>query len=598
MEHESRGMMPRRDKTILFAVTSSLSLIFLKGQIGLLKKKGWTTAVATAPATPDQLEKFAQSEQTMAIPVPLEREIDLKADLIGLSEMYRAIRKFRPTITNVGTPKAGLLGGLAAVAARAPIRIYTLHGLHLETAQGNKGRLLYLTERIAMACAHKIVCVSNSLREQVHELRLASPHKTLVLGAGSPNGVRPPPPADSEAIEALRQQLKLHDQSVIGFVGRFTRDKGMAELMEAFWQIRQVVPGTKLLLIGDYEEGDSAGAAVRQAIDQTPDVVRAGFVPDFYPYYPLMTVLALPTSREGFPTVALEAAAFGLPLVTTTATGARDVVQDGVTGWQVPVGDADALAQALLEALKDPEEAKRRGDAGREWVLEHFKLENVQQRWVDFYDELLHWDELKNLNPEKRWLDILAASVGLAALGLPMLGLAYLVRQKLGSPVLFKQVRPGLNGQPFTMYKFRTMTDERAPDGELLPDAVRLTSFGKFLRSTSLDELPELWNVLKGDMSLVGPRPLLMSYLPLYNERELRRHEVRPGVTGWAQVNGRNALSWEQKFEYDVWYVENHSLLLDLRILLMTLQKVFQREGISAAGEVTMPKFSGSSRDS
>ncbi|MFC6803889.1 sugar transferase [Deinococcus caeni] len=138
------------------------------------------------------------------------------------------------------------------------------------------------------------------------------------------------------------------------------------------------------------------------------------------------------------------------------------------------------------------------------------------------------------------------------------------------------------------------MTDERGSDGELLPDAVRLTAFGKFLRSTSLDELPELWNVLRGDMSLVGPRPLLMSYLPLYNERQARRHEVRPGVTGWAQVNGRNALSWDEKFEHDVWYVDHRSVALDLKILLMTLQKVFKREGISAAGDATMPPFTGS----
>lgn len=585
--------MPRRDKTILFAVTSSISLIFLKGQLALLKRKGWTTAVATAPATPDQLENFVKSEQSLALPVQLEREINLKADLIGLREMYQVLRKFRPTITNVGTPKAGLLGGIASVAARVPIRIYTLHGLRLETARGNKGRLLHLTERLAMACAHKIVCVSPSLRERVHELKLAPAHKTLVLGAGSPNGVRLPPPIDLEAVEGLRKQFNLQNQPVIGFVGRFTRDKGMAELMQAFSQVRQILPETTLLLIGDYEEGDSVGADVRQTIEQTPNVVRAGFVPDVYPYYPLMSVLALPTYREGFPTVALEAAAFGLPLVTTTATGARDAVQDGKTGWRVPVGDGDALAEALLAALQNPDEARRRGNAGREWVLANFDPEVVRERWIEFYEDLLQWEELKRLNPEKRWFDILAASAGLVVLGLPMLGLAVLVRQKLGAPAIFKQVRPGLNGQPFTMYKFRTMTDERGPDGELLPDSVRLTSFGKFLRSTSLDELPELWNVLKGDMSLVGPRPLLMSYLPLYNEYQARRHEVRPGITGWAQVNGRNALSWNEKFEHDVWYVEHRSMTLDLKILLMTLQKVFKREGISAAGEATMPAFRG-----
>jgi len=164
----------------------------------------------------------------------------------------------------------------------------------------------------------------------------------------------------------------------------------------------------------------------------------------------------------------------------------------------------------------------------------------------------------------------------------------------MGRPVLFKQMRPGLNGKPFYMYKFRTMTYERDEQGTLLSDELRLTGLGRFLRSTSLDELPELFNILKGDMSLVGPRPLLMQYLDRYTPEQARRHEVKPGITGWAQVNGRNAISWEEKFALDVWYVDNCSLWLDMKILLMTLVKVFKREGISAAGEATMPEFMGS----
>jgi lipopolysaccharide/colanic/teichoic acid biosynthesis glycosyltransferase len=193
----------------------------------------------------------------------------------------------------------------------------------------------------------------------------------------------------------------------------------------------------------------------------------------------------------------------------------------------------------------------------------------------------------------KRLLDVLAALLALLLLALPLLALVWLIRRKLGSPVLFRQARPGLLGRPFMMVKFRTMTDERGPDDVLLPDAQRLTPFGRFLRATSLDELPELWNVLRGDMSLVGPRPLLMEYLPLYTPEQARRHEVRPGITGWAQVNGRNSISWEDKFVLDVWYVQNHSLWLDMKILWLTVRKVLGRDGISAAGEATMPKFDG-----
>ncbi|RTH28095.1 sugar transferase [Thermus scotoductus] len=194
----------------------------------------------------------------------------------------------------------------------------------------------------------------------------------------------------------------------------------------------------------------------------------------------------------------------------------------------------------------------------------------------------------------KRILDVVGASFALLAFGPLMLYVALRIWREMGSPVLFRQVRPGLQGRPFVMYKFRTMTEERDADGRLLPDERRLTPLGKFLRQYSLDEFPEFINVLKGDMSLVGPRPLLMEYLDRYTPEQARRHEVKPGITGWAQVNGRNALSWEEKFKLDVWYVDNWNLLLDLKILLMTIVKVLRREGISAQGHATMPEFKGS----
>lgn len=197
----------------------------------------------------------------------------------------------------------------------------------------------------------------------------------------------------------------------------------------------------------------------------------------------------------------------------------------------------------------------------------------------------------------KRLMDILIASCTLLLLAPLLLVVALLVRLRLGSPVLFRQDRPGLYGRPFRIVKFRTMRDAADAHGNLLPDSKRQTSLGRFLRSTSLDELPELWNVILGHMSLVGPRPLLMEYLALYSPEQARRHEVRPGITGWAQVNGRNALNWEKKFELDVWYVDNRSILLDLKIIGMTLFKVLRREGISAAGNATVPRFTGSVRD-
>jgi lipopolysaccharide/colanic/teichoic acid biosynthesis glycosyltransferase len=193
----------------------------------------------------------------------------------------------------------------------------------------------------------------------------------------------------------------------------------------------------------------------------------------------------------------------------------------------------------------------------------------------------------------QRVFDVIVAGLALVLLSPVIAIVAWQISRKMGSPVFFRQARPGRNGAPFEMVKFRTMKDAHDADGNPLPDAERLTSFGQFLRSSSLDELPELWNVLKGDMSLVGPRPLLMEYLPLYSVEQARRHEVRPGITGWAQVNGRNALSWKEKFKLDVWYVDNRSFWLDIKVLFLTVKKVLVRDGISAEGEATMTRFYG-----
>lgn len=197
----------------------------------------------------------------------------------------------------------------------------------------------------------------------------------------------------------------------------------------------------------------------------------------------------------------------------------------------------------------------------------------------------------------KRLIDLAISLILVLVLSVMIAIIAILVRVKLGSPILFKQRRPGLHGEPFQLYKFRTMTDERGSAGQLLPDAVRLTSFGRFLRKYSLDELPQLFNVIKGDLSLVGPRPLLIEYLPLYTKEQAKRHLVKPGITGWAQINGRNAITWEEKFELDVWYVENQTFLLDIKILFLTFWKVVKSEGVNQSANVTMESFKGSKKD-
>jgi lipopolysaccharide/colanic/teichoic acid biosynthesis glycosyltransferase len=311
-----------------------------------------------------------------------------------------------------------------------------------------------------------------------------------------------------------------------------------------------------------------------------------------------MDVVALPTYREGFPNVPLEAAAMELPVVATRVSGCVDAVVDGQTGLLVPTADSLALAGALRDYLNDARLRARHGATGRERVLREFSQERI---WARIYQEYQHGVTQQALDARgraqqmvKRALDIVVAAVVLVVTTPLLVAIAALVRTTLGAPILFRQTRPGLRGRPFVLYKFRTMRSVMDANGEPLADAMRLTSVGSFLRATSLDELPELWNVLKGDMSLVGPRPLLMEYIPLYSAAQSRRHDVRPGITGWAQVNGRNAQSWDERLALDIWYVDNHSLALDLRILLRTIAVVLTRHGVSQPGHATMERFRGS----
>jgi lipopolysaccharide/colanic/teichoic acid biosynthesis glycosyltransferase len=319
-----------------------------------------------------------------------------------------------------------------------------------------------------------------------------------------------------------------------------------------------------------------------------------------------MDVLVLPTHREGFPGVPLEAQASGVPVVTTTATGAVDSVVDGETGFLVPVGDSNAVATAVSKLLEDPQLRLRMGLAGRARVERDFRPAAIWDAQVNLYRELLEENAtMHNKRPgkaatrgtvglmAKRASDLVGALAALVVVAPLLLIVAALVRIFLGSPILFRQSRPGWNGKPFTCLKFRTMTQARDAKGRLLPDADRMTRFGRFLRRSSIDEFPELINVIRGEMSLVGPRPLLPQYLERYTPEQMRRHEVRPGITGWAQVNGRNALDWERKFELDVWYVDHQNLRLDVAILARTLGKLFSPDGISSSGHATMPEFLG-----
>jgi glycosyltransferase involved in cell wall biosynthesis len=322
----------------------------------------------------------------------MEREIAPLKDIVSLRRLWQLFRRMRPDLVVAGTPKAGLLGSLAARLAGVPRVVYTLHGLRLETARGWKRILLTVSERVACGCAHRVHCVSPSLRARAIGLGLVRPDKAVVVGPGTCCGIDADRfHASLDALQkasALRRQLGIHESAqVIGFVGRFTRDKGISELYQAFASLRERYSNLRLLLVGDFEPGDPIAEDMRRTIESNCEVIRTGFVPDAAPYYHLMDICVLPTYREGFPGVSLEAQSSGIPVVTTNATGASDSVLDRQTGFIVPVGDVSALSAAIDCLLSDPSLRKRMGKAGRVWVENVFRREIVWEAYARAYKQ-------------------------------------------------------------------------------------------------------------------------------------------------------------------------------------------------------------------
>jgi lipopolysaccharide/colanic/teichoic acid biosynthesis glycosyltransferase/glycosyltransferase involved in cell wall biosynthesis len=550
----------------------------LRGQCRFLRETGFRVTVVTAPG-PD-LDAFGCEEGVEAVAVEMAREPSLLPDLRSLWRLFLLLRRLRPDIVEAGTPKAGLLGMAAAWLARVPVRVYALHGLRLETATGAVRWALEAAELGAMGLAHRVLCVSPSLRDRAVELGLLEPAKGAVAASGSANGV------DVRRFDAAYRRPP--GSRVLGFVGRLTRDKGVEELYTAFRALQRGFPDLKLLLLGDFEAGDPVDPAVRQAIERDTNVARPGFVDDPAPFYSDVDILVLPSYREGLPGVALEAAAAGRPVVAARATGSVDAVADGVTGLIVPPRDAESLAAALAALLQDPARARAMGRAGRARVEAEYSQERLWAAKLALYRMLAAGAGQPVQRALKRAMDVVVATA-LLALTAPIQAACILaVRLTMGGPAIFRQIRPGRHEVPFELLKLRTMTDAADAAGRLLPDEQRLTPLGRFFRRWSLDELPQLVNVLRGEMSLVGPRPLLMEYLERYTDRQRLRHAVMPGITGWAQIRGRNLLDWEERFELDLRYVENWRLALDLSILAETAWRVLGGRGVfTSSGSTT-----------
>jgi glycosyltransferase involved in cell wall biosynthesis len=383
---------------LVIAVNSSIAIGFLQGQLEYFQDRGFDATVLSPDRRKGEWE-VARPEGVPIIEVPMEREIAPIRDVVSLWRLWRVMRSLCPAVTNVGTPKAGLLGGLAAWLNRVPCRFYTLHGLRFETTKGMKRRLLIYAERLACRFAHRVICVSQSVREKAIASGLTSREQAVVFGSGSCNGVDASrfaaTPETMRRAAELRRQLGIPVEApVVIFVGRLTCDKGIPELMEAFLRLGKQFPDLRLLLVGCFEDEDSLPIYTRRCMETHSHVIFAGAVKDTAPYYAIADVLVLPSHREGLPTVVLEAHAAGKPVVGALATGIVDLVVDGETGLLFPVGDVPALADALARLISDRALARKMGLAGQERVKREFQQEKI---WEALYREYLGLLQMKEL---------------------------------------------------------------------------------------------------------------------------------------------------------------------------------------------------------
>ncbi len=630
MMQNNKHSLNREKPRLVHMTTVPTTLSFLESQIAYAKAHGLEVHVISSPDV--TLGEYGTRMQVEAHELVMERRITPFRDLLSLWSLSGILRQLRPQIVHAHTPKGGLLAMIGAWCCGVPVRMYHIHGLPMVTKTGLKRRLLLWAEKISCLLASQVYCVSQSVRDVAVAEGICSGDKIKVLLNGTINGIDAatsfnPDHIDANERVAIRKAYNIPEEAlVVGFVGRIVRDKGIIELSQAWKMLRLEFPHLHLLMIGPFEPQDPVPVAVEHELRKDERIHLAGSLrPEEIPRHCLaLDVLALPTYREGFNTALLEASAMRLPVVASRVPGCVDAIVQGETGTLVPSHDAAALAQALRVYLNDPDLRHRHGLAGRDRVLQDFRPEDMNRAIYLEYVRLLgdkgivvlqeggnECDSsaaavtkvdgsLAELSKErssgkldwmpnrptfycrygKRFFDFVVSALALLLLSPLLVVLALLVRFLLGGPVLFRQQRTGVNKQPFTIVKFRTMTNSCDAKGNLLSDTERLTRFGKFLRGTSLDELPELWNIVVGEMSLVGPRPLLPRYNSSYTERESRRFELLPGLTGWAQINGRNTLAWDDRLEFDVHYVENCSLWFDLKILFRTVFKVLLRENV------------------
>lgn len=502
------------------------------------------------------------------------------------------------------TPKAGTLAMIASKCAGVPIRLHTVAGLPLIETKGFKRTLLERVEKLTYSCATMVYPNSKGLYDFIVANKFTEPSKLKIIGNGSSNGINTmhfsPELVSQLQKRVLQKKLEIvADDFVFIFVGRLVGDKGINELILAFKNLIKQNPNVKLLLVGMEEKGlDPLDNSTKEEIKANKNILFVGYQDNIKPYLAISNALVFASYREGFPNVVLQAGAMGLPSIVTDINGCNEIIIDGKNGIIIPVKNSEAIEKAVLRMIDEKDFFITLQSNARKMITSRYEQKEIWKAILKEYKQVeenqqnaQEWSIYKKcIKPS---LDFSIAFFGFLVLSpLFFIVVLCLIFDNKGT-VFFYQKRPGIGDKLFTIIKFKTMNDKKDTNGNLLPDHKRHTGIGRWLRKTSLDELPQLLNVIKGDMSIVGPRPLLPEYLDLYTVPQQRRHNVKPGITGWAQINGRNAIDWKTKFKYDLWYVEHQSFGLDVKIIFNTLLKVLKVEGINATNNVTMEPFYG-----
>ena len=389
------------NKKVVHAVTASKSLKLMKGQLQFLNDNGFDTYFISSPG--GEIEEFTFSEKSNPLSIEIEREISIVSDIKSLAKLITIIYKVKPNIVNYGTPKAGLLVSIASFVCRVPVRIYTLRGLRLETTFGFKRKVLLTAEKIAVACSTKVIAISSSLSERAIELKIVKPDKIVVLGKGSSNGFPLEIYKDSAdlkvEIRKIQNELCIQDSDfVVGFVGRMTKDKGLKELIQTFTRFNTTYPDSKLLIVGDFEEGDPVDSETKNIIEDHLDIIHVSFKKNLLPYYKLMDVFLFLTKREGFGNVSLEASLSGVPVIVSDVTGARDTVINNKTGFLVNESNIEEAERKLQWLVNNPLRKKEMGIEAREWAETHFDNNIIWNQLLQLYNNELNTRDNKKFD--------------------------------------------------------------------------------------------------------------------------------------------------------------------------------------------------------